>query len=79
LSSFSSRVRNHSSRYLLLHSGEKILYRVALQILKWKKKRLKKRNKVEDLVEELKNYDEFNEGNVDRFFREMFEIQLSRE
>lgn len=59
--------------------GEKILYRVALQILKWKKRELKRRSKVEDLVEELKNYDEFNEGNVDRFFREMYEIHLSRD
>lgn len=37
--------------------GEKILYRVALQILKWKKRELKSKGKVEDLVEELKNYD----------------------
>ncbi len=36
-------------------------------------------NKVEDLIEELKNYDEFNEGNIDDFFKEMFEIPLKRE
>lgn len=52
---------------------------MALTILRWKKRRLKRKDKVEDLVEELKNYDEFNEGNVDQFFREMFEIQLSRD
>lgn len=49
--------------------GEKILYRVALQILKWKKRLLKSMKNVEDIIEELKNYDEFNDGNVDTFFR----------
>lgn len=36
--------------------GEKILYRVALQILKIKKKKLKKINEFEFLIEELKNF-----------------------
>jgi hypothetical protein len=31
--------------------GEKILYRVALQILKWKKRGLKKMTTVEDIIE----------------------------
>lgn len=36
-------------------------------------------NDVEKIIEELKNYDEFNEGNVDIFFREMYEIPLKRD
>lgn len=55
------------------------MYRVALQILKWKKRLLKSMKNVEDIIEELKNYDEFNEGNVDTFFREMYEIPLKRD
>lgn len=34
---------------------------------------------VEEIIDELKNYDEFNDGNVDIFFREMFEIPLKRD
>lgn len=55
------------------------MYRVALQILKWKKKLLKSMKDVEEIINELKNYDEFNDGNVDIFFREMFEIPLKRD
>jgi hypothetical protein len=44
------------------------LYRVALQILKEKKKILKKLETQEDVFNELKSYDEFNRATIDRFF-----------
>ena len=56
-----------------------MLYRVALQMLKIKKKSIKHLKKVEDVVDELKTYHEFTEANVDDFFREMFELKLRRE
>lgn len=31
------------------------------------------------MVEELKNYDEFNETNIDSFFAEMYGLSLSRQ
>jgi hypothetical protein len=31
------------------------------------------------MVEELKNYDEFNETNIDAFFAEMYTLSLSRQ
>jgi len=39
-----------------------------MQILKMKKKALKKYHQVEKIVEELKNYDELIEPNIDAFF-----------
>ena len=42
--------------YLL--EGEKILYRVALQILKIKKKKLKTLHQFEDIIDELKNFED---------------------
>ena len=41
---------------------------MALQILKIKKKALKKYNQVEKIIDELKNYDELIEPNIDAFF-----------
>jgi hypothetical protein len=55
-----------------------VIYRVALQILKMKKHALKQMNQVEDIVDELKNYDELIESNIDSFFDGMYSIHLSR-
>lgn len=43
-----------------------------------KKHSLKQMNKVEKIVEELKNYDELLDSNIDAFFDSMFKINLSR-
>lgn len=51
---------------------------MALQILKMKKHALKQMNQVEDIVDELKNYDELIESNIDSFFDGMYSIHLSR-
>ena len=42
-----------------MQAGEKVLYRVALQVLKVKKKNLKHFKKLEDAVDELKSCEEF--------------------
>ena len=63
--------------YLL--EGEKVIYRVALMVLKTKKKRLKTLDNLEDFIEELKSYQEFNEANLDRFMSEAFSLKISRE
>lgn len=56
-----------------------MIYRVALQILKMKKHHLKTLKSVEKIVEELKNYDELLESNIDEFFDGMYKINLSRQ
>lgn len=60
--------------------GEKILYRVALQILKLKKKKLKKLTEFENIMEELKNFEDLvtTEEEIDKFIFDMFEINFSR-
>jgi hypothetical protein len=54
--------------------GEKILYRVALQILKLKKKKLKKLTEFEDIMEELKNFEDLvtTDEEIDKFIFDMF-------
>jgi phosphoglucomutase len=59
--------------------GEKVIYRVALQILQMKKRELKKMNKIERIVEELKNFGDLLESDIDSFFDSMYEINLSRD
>lgn len=58
--------------------GEKILYRVALQILKEKKRVIKMLDAPEDVIAEIKNCEEFNKARIDKFFHDMFLINLSR-
>lgn len=63
---------------LYMVEGEKILYRVALQILKYKKKIIKKLKDMGEIINELKSVQEFNQITINKFFEEMFEINLSR-
>lgn len=44
--------------------GEKILYRVALQILKEKKRIIKKMSTPEDVIGEIKSCEEFGKGHI---------------
>lgn len=44
-----------------------------------KKHHLKTLKSVEKIVEELKNYDELLESNIDEFFDGMYKINLSRQ
>lgn len=58
--------------------GDKVLYRVALQILKEKKKHIKKLGSFEDVIAELKSYEEFGKGLIDKFFSEALAIKFSK-
>ena len=51
---------------------------MALQILKEKKAIIKKLTDMGEIIEELKNTEEFNQCTINKFFSEMFNINMSR-
>lgn len=63
---------------LYLTEGKKILYRVALAILKLKKRKAKEMNSFEDTLMFLKNFDDFRDVPASDFVKEMFSFNVSR-
>lgn len=63
---------------LYMSEGKKILFRVALAILKYKKHNAKAMNSFESTLAFLKNFDNFGQIPASEFVKEMFSFSISR-
>lgn len=63
---------------LYVVEGDKILYRVGLTIMKYKKPRVKALADFDQVLMYLKDYSEFETIPPDQFFREAFALRITR-